>query len=50
MLKEGDCLIETDTRIFDCSVETQMRSVIEDLRLLAGDVEAKKKSGENAFG
>jgi len=42
MLTEGGCLIETDTRIFDCSVETQMRSLIEDLRLLAGDSVAKK--------
>ena len=39
MLKEGGCLIETDTRIFDCSIETQLRSLKEDLRLLAGDDE-----------
>ena len=44
MLSEGGCLIETDTRIFDCSVETQLRSLIEDLRLLAGDAEVKKKA------
>ena len=45
MLSEGGCLIETDARIFDCSVDTQLRSLIEDLRLLSGDVEAKKQSG-----
>ena len=44
MLSEGGCLIETDARIFDCSVDTQMRSLIEDLRLLSGDAEAKKNS------
>ncbi len=43
MLNEGGCLIETDTRIFDCSVETQMTSLIEDLRLLAGDSAVKNK-------
>ena len=45
MLNEGGCLIETDARIFDCSVDTQMKSLIEDLRLLAGDSEAKRKKG-----
>ena len=44
MLNAGGCLIETDARIFDCGVETQMRSLIEDLRLLAGDAESKKKN------
>ena len=44
MLHEGGCLIETDTRIFDCSVDTQMKSLIEDLRLLAGDSEVKNKN------
>lgn len=38
MLSDGGCLIETDTRIFDCSIETQLRSLKEDLRLLAADV------------
>ena len=42
MLKEGGCLIETDTRIFDCSIETQLRSLKEDLRLLAGDTESSE--------
>jgi len=41
MLNEGGCMIETDTRIFDCSVETQMKSLTEDLRLLAGDSEVR---------
>ena len=44
MLTEGGCLIETDTRIFDCSVDTQMKSLIEDLRLLAGDSEVKNRN------
>ena len=44
MLSEGGCLIETDARIFDCSVDTQLRSLIEDLRLLSGDAESKKNS------
>lgn len=37
MLHIGDCLIETDSRIFDCGVDTQARSIIEDIRMLAGD-------------
>ena len=44
-LKEGGCLIETDTRIFDCSIETQLRSLKEDLRLLAGDREDNTTAG-----
>lgn len=44
-LKEGGCLIETDTRIFDCSIETQLRSLKEDLRLLAGDSEDNTTAG-----
>ena len=48
MLTEGGCLIETDTRIFDCSVDTQMKSLIEDLRLLAGDSEVKNRNHNGA--
>ena len=47
MLSEGGCMIETDARVFDCSVDTQLRSLIEDLRLLSGDAEAKRQSGNN---
>ena len=35
LLNEGGCMIETDTRVFDCSIDTQMRSLIEDLRILS---------------
>ena len=47
MLSEGGCMIETDARVFDCSVDTQLRSLIEDLRLLSGDAEAKRQNGNN---
>ena len=43
LLNEGGCMIETDTRIFDCSLDTQMKSLIEDLRLLAADSQVKNK-------
>ena len=42
LLNEGGCLIETDTRVFDCSVETQMKSLITDLRLLSGSLDEEK--------
>ncbi len=35
MLEIGDCLIETDSRIFDCGVDTQLMAIIEDIRILA---------------
>lgn len=35
MLEIGDCLIETDSRIFDCGVDTQLSGIIEDIRILA---------------
>ena len=35
MLDIGDCLIETDSRIFDCGVDTQLTGIIEDIRILA---------------
>lgn len=36
MLSIGDCLIETDSRIFDCGVDTQLSEIIEDIKILAG--------------
>ena len=35
-MKRGQCLIETDSRIFDCSLDTQLNNLICDLRMLAG--------------
>ncbi|MCQ2494967.1 MAG: hypothetical protein MJ131_00075 [Lachnospiraceae bacterium] len=39
MLNMGDCLIETDSRIFDCGVDTQLSEIIEDIKILAGTKE-----------
>lgn len=36
MLQKAQCMIETDTRIIDCSLDTQLKSLIFDLKLLAG--------------
>ncbi len=33
---KGQCIIETDSRIFDCSIDTQLKNLTGDLRLLAG--------------
>jgi len=35
MLCKGQCMIETESRIFDCSLDMQLQSLIEDIRLLA---------------
>lgn len=35
LLTKNQCMIETDSRIFDCSLDGQMLSLIEDIRLLA---------------
>ena len=34
-LSEGGCLIETDGGVFDCSVDTELESLIKDLRALS---------------
>ena len=34
-LSEGGCLIETDGGVFDCSVETELESMVKDLRALS---------------
>ncbi len=36
MLKRGQCMIETDSRIFDCSIDTQLKNLSSDLRMLTG--------------
>ncbi len=35
VLGEGSCIIETDGGVFDCSLDTQMRNLIKDLRSLS---------------
>ncbi|MBO4414957.1 MAG: hypothetical protein J5824_03120 [Lachnospiraceae bacterium] len=35
MLTKSQCMIETESRIFDCSLDEQLKSLIEDIRLLA---------------
>lgn len=35
VLSEGQCLIETDGGVFDCSLDTEMRNLIKDLRSLS---------------
>jgi len=35
MLEKSQCLIETESRIYDCSLDEQLTSLIEDIRLLA---------------
>ncbi len=36
VLSRAQCTIETDTRIFDCSLDVQLKNLIADLRLLSG--------------
>ena len=42
MLHKGQCIIETESRIFDCSIDTQLKNLTSDLKLLAGIPEAKE--------
>lgn len=35
LLKEGECLIETDSGVYDCSLDTEMDSLMRDLKALA---------------
>ena len=35
LLKKGECMIETDAGIIDCSLGTQLEGLIEDIRLLS---------------
>jgi len=35
LLKKGECLIETDTNVMDCSLGTQLEGLKEDIRLLS---------------
>ena len=36
LLSKAQCLIETDSRVIDCSLDVQLKNLICDLRLLAG--------------
>lgn len=36
MLGRAQCLIETDSRVIDCSLDVQLKNLIHDLKLLAG--------------
>ncbi len=36
LLKKGQCLIETDSRIIDCSLDVQLKNLATDMKLLAG--------------
>lgn len=38
-MKKGQCIIETDSRIFDCGIDTQLKNLVGDLKLLAGSRE-----------
>ena len=40
MLTRAQCLIETDSRIIDCSLDVQLKNLVQDLKLLAGPKEA----------
>jgi len=35
LFRKGECMIETDTNIIDCSLGTQLEGLIEDIRLLS---------------
>ena len=36
MLSRAQCMIETDSRIIDCSLDVQLKNLISDLKMLAG--------------
>lgn len=36
LLKKGECMIETDSNIIDCSLGTQLEGLLENIRLLRG--------------
>lgn len=38
-MQRGQCIIETDSRIFDCSIDVQLKNLAEDLKMLAGSRE-----------
>lgn len=35
MMSKGQCVIETDSRIFDCGLDTQMKNLLSELKMLA---------------
>lgn len=38
-MQKGQCIIETDSRIFDCSIDVQLKNLAGDLKMLAGSRE-----------
>ncbi len=36
LLAKGQCLIETDSRVIDCSLDVQLKNLMTDMKLLAG--------------
>ena len=34
-MKRNECLIDTDTGVYDCSLDIQMENLINDIRILA---------------
>ncbi len=36
LMEKGQCIIETDSRIFDCGIDAQLKNLVGDLRLLSG--------------
>ncbi len=36
LLTKGQCLIETDSRVIDCSLDVQLKNLMTDMKLLAG--------------
>ena len=38
-MQKGQCIIETDSRIFDCSIDAQLKNLAGDLKMLAGSRE-----------
>ena len=36
VLARAQCTIETDTRIFDCSLDVQLKNLISNIKLLSG--------------
>ncbi|ABX43076.1 hypothetical protein Cphy_2715 [Lachnoclostridium phytofermentans ISDg] len=39
LLNKGQCLIETDSRVIDCSLDVQLKNLMTDMKLLAGKCE-----------
>ncbi len=44
ILERAQCIIETDTRVLDCSLDVQLKNLIADLKLLSGISDINKES------